>query len=142
MTEQRSADDPHRFANRLRIEPFRDPVVEQVGHEPDSVYSRCYWLPLVGPATFLCGGVLTDGLGRQPDGYEIDVALLGAALGLTGGTGRSSTIARTLDRMTRFGLARHHPTQALFRVRLAWPPLTRRQLAALPAALALLHPAA
>ena len=85
--------------------------------------------------------MLTEGLEHRPGGYDIDVAFLGAALGLSGNTGRSSSIARTLDRLTRFGLARHHPDHSLYRVRLAWPPLNRRQLAHLPSPLAALHPA-
>ncbi|MEW6474303.1 MAG: hypothetical protein AB1679_18785 [Actinomycetota bacterium] len=102
---------------------------------------RFYYLPLVGPSSLLCAEILSEGLAHQPDGYEIEVAFLGAVLGLPGKAGRSSAITRTLDRLTRFGLARHHPAQSLYRVRLAWPPLTRRQLTRLPPALAALHPA-
>jgi hypothetical protein len=134
--------DPHRFAPRLRVEAFHDPVVEAAGHRPGSAYARRYWLPLIGPSAALCGEFLYEVLSRQPDGFEVDLTFLGAALGLPGRAGRSSTIARTLDRLTRFKLARHHPAQTLYRVRLAWPPLTRRQLAALPAPLAARHPAA
>jgi hypothetical protein len=126
--------------DHLRIEALRDPVVEAVGHRPGSPYCRRYYLPVLGPSSLLCAEILTDWLAEQPDGYEVEVSLLGAVLGLPGKGGRSSSIARTLDRLTRFGLARHHPAHSLYRVRLAWPPLTRRQLAHLPPR-AVLHPA-
>jgi hypothetical protein len=127
--------------DRLRIEALRDPVLEAVGHLPGSAYCRRYYLPILGPSSLLCAELLAEWLADQPDGYEVDVAFLGAALGLPGKGGRSPSIARTLDRLTRFGLARHHPDHSLYRVRLAWPPLSRRQLAHLPPPLAILHPA-
>jgi hypothetical protein len=127
--------------NRLRIEALRDPVVETVGHLPGSAYSRRYYLPILGPSSLLCAEILTEWLADRPDGYDVEVAFLGAVLGLPGKSGPSSSIARTLDRLARFGLARHHPAHSLYRVRLAWPPLTRRQLAHLPPPLAVLHPA-
>lgn len=132
----------NRFGERLRIEVLRDPVIEAVGHAPHSMYSRRYYLPLIGPSSLLCAQILTEGLTHQPDGYELDVAFLGAVLGLPGKAGRSPIVARTLDRLARFGLAHHHPGLTLYRVRLTWPPLTRRQLAHLPPPLAALHPAA
>jgi hypothetical protein len=142
MAPQTNGHQNNDYAERLRIEALRDPVIEAVGHQPSSPYSRRYYLPLIGPSSFLCAEILTGGLSEQPDGYEVDVAFLGAVLGLPGTAGRSSSIARTLNRLIRFGLARHHPAQALYRVRLAWPPLTRRQQAHLPPPLAALHPGA
>ena len=129
-------------ASLLRIEALRDPVIEVVGHNPRSAYVRRYWLPLTGPATLLLAETLLDGLDRHPNGYEVDLMLLGASLGLPGQGRRSSTIVRTLHRLERLGLARHHPAHGLYRVRSAWPPLNRHQLAKLPAPLAALHPAA
>ena len=142
MSPQPHNEDISGFGERLQVEVLRDPVVETLGHQPHSAYSRRYYLPLIGPSSLLCAELLTAGLTHQPDGYEVDLAFLGAALGLPGRGGRSSTVARTLRRLARFGLARHHPGHALYRVRLAWPPLTGRQLAHLPPLLAELHPAA
>lgn len=130
---------PH-LPERLRIESLRDPLVEALGHPPGSAYSRRYYLPLIGPSSLICAELLSDGLAHQPDGYDVSVSALGSALGLPGRDGRN--LARTLQRLVRFGLARHHPALDVYRVRLAWPPLTQRQVAHLPPPLAALHPAA
>ncbi|MGH9164562.1 MAG: hypothetical protein ACRDZW_03475 [Acidimicrobiales bacterium] len=131
-------------APRLRIEALRDELVEALGHDPRSAYARRFWLPLVGPSALVAAGTLVGGLERSPDGFEVDVALLGRALGLPGTAGANAKIVRTLARLARFGLADAHANGAvpLLRVRTAWPPLTVRQLGRLPAFLAEVHPAA
>ncbi len=130
-------------ASSLRIEAWRDPVVEAHGHDPRSAYASQYWLPIVGPSSLVAARSLVDGLERSPDGYEVDLVALGQALGLPGKAGAQSKIARTLNRIAQFGLARFHATAVpVYRVRLAWPPLTERQLTRLPGFLAELHPAA
>lgn len=130
-------------ASTLRIQSLRDQVVEAHGHDPRSRYASQYWLPIVGPSSLVTARSLVEGLEGSPDGFEVDVVTLGQALGLPGKGGAHSKVARTLDRLARFGLAQFHATAIpLYRVRLAWPPLTQRQLARLPAFLAELHPAA
>src|SRR5713101_7746360 len=59
-------DDEMSFRERLRIEALRDPVVETVGHQPHSAYSRRYYLPLIGPSSLLCAEFLAEGLTHQP----------------------------------------------------------------------------
>ena len=142
----RSLPDRRRLiagARRLRIEALHDELVEAHGHDPRTSYPGRYWLPVVGPSALLSARLLVEGLEASPHGYEAEVVALGQALGLPGAGGSQSRIARTLDRLVAFGLAEVHPADPLlYRVRLAWPPLTRRQLARLPAFLAELHPAA
>jgi len=102
-----------------------------------------FWLAIVGPSAVVAARFLVDGLEHSPSGYDVDLVALGQALGLPGRGGSQSKIARTLDRLVAFGLASFHATSPpLYRVRLAWPPLTQRQLARLPAFLAELHPVA
>ena len=130
-------------ASSLRIEAWRDPVVEAHGHDPRSAYASQYWLPIVGPSSLVAARSLVDGLERSPDGYEVVLVALGQALGLPGKAGAQSKIARTLNRIAQFGFAQFHATAVpVYRVRLAWPPLTQRQLTRLPGFLAELHPAA
>lgn len=131
-------------ASRLRVEALRDELVEAHGHDPRGAYARRFWLPLAGPSVLVTAGFLVAGLERRPEGFEVDVTLLGQALGLPGTAGANAKIVRTLDRLVRFGLARLHTggTVPLLRVRTAWPPLTAPQLARLPAFLAEVHPAA
>ncbi len=139
------SDQHHRIAgvSSLRIEAYRDRLVEDHGHDPRSAYSSQYWLPILGPSSLVAARFLVDGLDRSPAGYEVELVSFGHALGIPGGAGRNSRICRTLERLSAFGLATFHATATpLYRVRLAWPPLTQRQLARLPAFLAELHPAA
>lgn len=119
--------------DQLWIEAWPDPLVEALGHTPGSAYSRRWWLPIIGPSTLLAAERLTQELAEHPDGFRLDVDLLGRSLGVGGRGGRHSTIVRTLTRLTQFGLARYHPgPTALLRVRTVWPPLTRRQLERVP----------
>ncbi|HUP70350.1 MAG TPA: hypothetical protein VM142_11110 [Acidimicrobiales bacterium] len=139
------SDQRHRIAAApcLRIEAWRDAVVETHGHDPRSAYAARFWLPIVGPSCLVAARSLIEGLGHSPAGYEVELAPLGHALGLPGKAGNQAKIVRTLDRLAAFGLASFHATSTpLYRVRLAWPPLTQRQLARLPEFLVELHPAA
>lgn len=130
-------------ADRLRIEALRDEVVERLGHDPRGAYVKRFWLPIVGPSSLITAGSLIEGLERSPEGFDVEVSLLGQALGLPGKGGGHSKMARTLDRLVQFGFARLHLSATpLYQVRLAWPPLTQRQLRRLPVFLAELHSAA
>jgi hypothetical protein len=33
----------------LRIEPWADPVIDHLGHDPRSAYVEHFWLPILGP---------------------------------------------------------------------------------------------
>ncbi len=139
------ADRSHRVAttSQLHVEAWRDEVVESHGHDPRSPYVTRFWLPIIGPSSLMTAGFLVESLEHSPDGFDVEVEHLGLALGLPGKGGGHSKIARTLDRLTQFGLARfHQASMPLYRVRLAWPPLTQRQLGRLPNFLAELHSAA
>jgi hypothetical protein len=35
----------------LRIEPWLDPVIDEVGYDPRSEYVETFWLPVLGPTT-------------------------------------------------------------------------------------------
>jgi hypothetical protein len=130
-------------AERLWIQPWRDDLVEALGHDPRSRYAHQYWLPIVGPSALVAAHALVAGLEASPDGFEIDVLAFGRSLGLPGRAGPNARITRTLDRLTQFSLAAYHPLRPpLYRVRLKWPPLTRRQVERLPEFLAAVHPAA
>lgn len=140
LAQHRSGNDK---ATVLRVEAFRDQLVESLGHHPRSPYTSRFWLPIVGPSALVAAGWLVDGLEASPDGFEVDLVALGQALGLPGRSGNHAKIVRTLDRLAQFGLAEFHPgPAALYRVRLAWPPLTQRQLSRLPDSLVETHSAA
>ena len=46
-----AAPDPaeESLPRRLRVEPWADPVVDHLGHDPRSAYVEQFWLPILGP---------------------------------------------------------------------------------------------
>ncbi|MGH9299637.1 MAG: hypothetical protein ACRDZT_06945 [Acidimicrobiales bacterium] len=45
-----SSSDPACLAlDRLRVEAWPDPVVDEIGHDPRSSYVEIFWLPVLGP---------------------------------------------------------------------------------------------
>lgn len=129
------------IAPSLVVEPWPDPVVEAVGHDPRSAYANEFWLPILGPSVLAVTRKLIERLESAGGPTTVDVIELGASVGLgrnvgPDGLGRNSRIVATLARMCQFGLAEAHPgtgDRTLFRVRTAWAPLTRRQAERLPA---------
>ena len=37
----------------LTIQPWPDPVIDTVGHDPRSAYVETFWLPTLGPTALL-----------------------------------------------------------------------------------------
>ena len=46
-----AAPPPPEFADRLRILPWPDPVIDRRGYDPRSEYAEWFWLSIVGPST-------------------------------------------------------------------------------------------
>ena len=50
-------DEPGRWSDELRpglcVEPWHDPVIDEVGHDPRSTYVETFWLPVLGPTTII-----------------------------------------------------------------------------------------
>ncbi|MDP9403829.1 MAG: hypothetical protein M3P85_11010 [Actinomycetota bacterium] len=115
------------FTSPLRIEAWRDPVIDRLGHAPASAYVEWLWLPRIGPSAAWAHRRLTSGLAAQPGGYKLSLSELAHWLGLGQGTGANSIVVRTLRRLVAFHLAQQvdHATLA---VRRRVPPLTRPQL--------------
>ncbi len=93
-----------------------------------SPYCEVFWLPHVGPSTYLLARRLASGPGPWPK------ADLAAALGL-GGTGLNSTLERSLARLESFRLAAVVDDTLLLRH--LWPRLPERLLTKLPESLRL-----
>lgn len=107
------------------------------GHEARSPYVERFWLGLLGPSTTWLWRRLVRGLDECPGGYRIQLADTARALGLGGGTGRNSTIVRSLERMAQFGAARRDGD--VVEVRTHLPELSPRQLRRLPPAVQQAH---
>lgn len=68
-----------------------------------SLWTETWWCPIVGPSCTLLLRRMQIGEGRQA---VMPLGVLGAVVGLGGnGTGRSSSLVRSLARLVRYGLA-------------------------------------
>jgi hypothetical protein len=118
----------------LAVEPWPDPVIDEVGHDPRSPYVERFWLAILGPSTVWLLRRLADGLDRSPEGFRLDLQETAHAIGVGMRGGRSSPFLRSLDRSCRFGAARLVGHDVLA-VRRKLPPLRQGQIARLPEAL-------
>ena len=121
-------------ASSIAVEPWSDPVVDELGHDPRSPYVERFWLAILGPSTVWLLRRLADGLDREPEGFTLDLQETARSIGVGLRGGRSSPFLRSVDRSCRFGAARF-VAQDTLAVRRKLPPLTQRQVGRLPAAL-------
>ena len=122
----------------LTITPWPDPVLDTIGYDPRSRYAETFWLPTLGPTALLLLRHLAGRFERRPGAIELPVAETSHALGLGQRDGSSSPIVRTLTRLEQFDLACSdgHTTVA---VRRSLPPVQRRHVRRLPAAVQVAH---
>ncbi len=121
----------------LRVEPWTDPVLDELGHDPRSLYVETFYPAVLGPSSILLLRRLAAALELHPDGFDLDTIALALELGLGQKGGRNSPFWKTLDRTCRFGLT--HRTGPVLRVRRRLAPLTLRQIERLPRHLQLTH---
>ena len=114
----------------VRVVPWHDPLVEELGHDPRSSYVERYWLGVLGPTATWLVRRLAERLEVEPDGFDLDLAALAAELGVGHRQGRNAPFLRTLDRCARFGILEVRSRSLRIRRRL--PPLTNHQLERLP----------
>jgi hypothetical protein len=118
----------------VAVEPWPDPVIDRLGHDPRSAYVERFWLGTLGPSTVVLLRRLATELDEHPDGVTLDLMEVARSIGVGMKGGRQSAFMRTVDRACRFGGARwQSPTELAVRRKL--PPLTRGQLTRLSPAL-------
>ncbi|HLG00215.1 MAG TPA: hypothetical protein VI916_07080 [Acidimicrobiia bacterium] len=117
----------------LRVRPWPDPVIDTLGHDPRSLYAETFWLPTLGPTTFLLLRNLATRFEARADEapFELPAAATSHALGLGPREGRNSPLFRSLERLVQFDLAFEH-ANGVFAVRRNLPPVTRRHARRLP----------
>jgi hypothetical protein len=115
----------------LHVVPWSDPVVDQVGYDPRTLYVEQFWLGILGPsATWLLRYLVTR-LDSEPKGFDLDLLECALSLGLGRRPGSTAAFPRTISRCCQFGATRFcGPTKLA--VRRMLPPLSRRQIARLP----------
>jgi len=120
--------------DRLTIEPWDDPLVDRLGHDPRSAYVETYWLGILGPSACWLLRRLANGLDAHPTGFDLDLADTASSIGLRCNGGRHAPFMRTLGRLCQFRMARQSGP-AVLQVRRHLPPLTLAQADRLPPAL-------
>lgn len=122
----------------LLVRPWADPVIDQVGYDPRSLYVERFWLGILGPSATWLMRYLVDRLEADPEGHELDLQACATSLGLGRRQGPNAAFPRTIVRCCQFGAGRfagYDDGRPVLEVRRKLPPLTRRQIARLPEAL-------
>jgi hypothetical protein len=122
----------------IQVTPWPDPVLDVIGHDPRSWYAETFWLPTLGPTALLLLRHLADRFELEPMGIELPVADTAAALGLGPREGQHSPLMRSLVRLQQFELACRE-NELSIAVRRTLPPVHRRHVRRLPAALQAKH---
>ena len=122
----------------ITVMPWPDPVLDVLGHDPRSWYAETFWLPTLGPTALLLLRHLADRFERTPEGVQLPVADTAAALGLGARDGASSPLMKSLGRLHQFELACTE-NDTTIAVRRTLPPVHRRHVRRLPAALQAAH---
>lgn len=124
-------------SDQLVVLPWRDPLIERLGHDALGDYVEVFWLGILGPtATWLLRRLALIAV-AHPDGHRVDLASTAATLGLGWDASRTNAFARALQRLVMFGLARH--MNGAVAVRTVVPPLSVRHLSRLPERLQRAH---
>ena len=121
----------------LTIRPWIDPVVDDCGYDPRSRYVETFWLGVLGPTATWLLRRLVAGLDRQPDGCEIDLAVLARQMGLGFEVNRVTPFTRGIQRCVMFGLAHSIPSGLAVRRRI--PPVAHRHLKRMPDSVRVAH---
>ena len=114
----------------LWIEPWRDLITEENGHDPRSRYVEQYWLGVIGPTAAWFMRHVAHEFDSSPEGFELPVADIALQLGISPKAGPRGGLHRTLHRLVMFRLAAEG--HASFAVRRLLPPLNHAQLRRLP----------
>jgi len=124
-------------SDHLVVRPWRDPLIERLGHDTLGDYVELFWLGILGPtATWLLRRLAVVAV-AHPGGHRVDLASTAAALGLGWDSSRTNALTRALQRLVMFGLARH--VDVAVAVRTVVPPLSVRHLSRLPERLQRAH---
>ncbi|MBA2327910.1 MAG: hypothetical protein H0V95_14880 [Actinobacteria bacterium] len=122
----------------LTIQPWPDPVIDTLGHDPRSLYVETFWLPTLGPTALLLLRHLAQRFDERPEGLELTVADTSQALGLEQREGNSSPLVRSLARLAQFDLA-CDDGRGTVAVRRNLPPINVRHVRRLPLELQVAH---
>lgn len=128
------------LSERLALEPVAHPsvAVQRAGFPIDHPYVEHCWAPTLGPTSVL---VLrrVAALWREQTPAVVSASELGRMVGVGPGTGPSSTLARTFERLERFRFVAPERTPGRVGVYTAVPPRLDRHLRHLPTGTRRIH---
>ncbi|MFA9566261.1 MAG: hypothetical protein ACERLM_16425, partial [Acidimicrobiales bacterium] len=101
-----TADQPAEPAH-LRIVPWRDEVIDRVGHDPRSGYVERFWLGVLGPSTTLLLRRFAAELDHEPEGFELDLDETARRRGLPIESGRMEMVDGSLTTFRTAGMPRY-----------------------------------
>lgn len=113
----------------VEVRAWLDPVVEQHGFGPTSIYVEVCWLPVLGPTATWAYRRLGHLVVARHGPVRVDLLDLAQSLGLGTSLARHSKLARTLERLARYQVVRGWGSDLA--VRRALPRLTEAQAARL-----------
>lgn len=131
----------------LRITPWDDSVIDQVGFDARDVYVERFWLPVLGPTATFVLRQFADRFDRQPQGFSLTIDEIAHTVGLSHKAGRSSPVCKAIDRLFHYRIAqpciggrparRRRPPGLVdgMTVRRRLPPIARRMIDRFPPAL-------
>ena len=114
----------------LWIEPWRDSITEEKGHDPRSRYVEQFWLGVIGPTAVWLMRHIAHEFENSPDGFVLPVTATARQLGISPKAGPRGGLQRTLHRLVMFRLASEG--HAGYAIRRRLPPLNHAQLRRLP----------
>lgn len=123
--------------DNIRLTPWSDPLVDELGFGPRHMYTECVWLPVLGPTTSWLYRRLGSWATHNADGLDVDLKQMSQALGLGESLSRNGKLARALGRLVYFDIARTGAAE--LQVRTALPPLPLRLLKSLDPVTQKLH---
>lgn len=118
----------------LHVVAWDDPVVDDIGVDPRSLYVEKFWLSVLGPSATWLLRRLADRFDVDPEGFDLDLDETARSLGVGGSASRHAPVQRAVERCLRYGMARREG-EGVLAVRRCVPPVPRRQLLRLSTAL-------
>lgn len=129
-TQQSRQPSPAPIEGSIAVTPWRDPVIDQMGVDPRSLYVEEFWLGILGPSTTWLMRRVAAFFDASPEGFLLPVIDTARSLGLGAPHGKNSPFIRSITRGCQFKLARWEGE--VLSVRKTFPPLSQGQVRQLP----------
>lgn len=101
--------DYRRIGPTLDVEPWNDPHVIHTGHPADDDYVTEFWLPIIGPTSYVLLREIVQQVNDSPwQTPMIDLVDTAQRVGIGHEPHTNSQLAKSLNRLENFDLIRFH----------------------------------